>query len=142
MFFNIANEITKSWNIVLKIIHMTKKLKNLLPPYCCFSYAGNWELVKSFAETKFRRSHVCLHCQAGIRLWQLIALLFLDNFYTKADTGGKVKYSRLPKNTDTQQQNTKENSIKTTEINWDWSKKISWSMMRTCEMSLLLNRRF
>ena len=29
--------------------------------YCCFSYAGNWELVKSIVGTKFRRSHACLH---------------------------------------------------------------------------------
>ena len=32
---------------------------------CRFSYAGNWELVKSIVGTKFRRSHVCLHSQAG-----------------------------------------------------------------------------
>ena len=38
-----------------------------------FSYAGNWELVKSIVGTKFRRSHVCLRSQARIRLWQLIA---------------------------------------------------------------------
>ena len=36
--------------------------------YCCFSYAGNWELVKSIVGTKFRRSHVCLHSQTGNRL--------------------------------------------------------------------------
>ena len=41
------------------------------------------------------------------------------NFSTKTDTGDKIKYSRLPKNTETQQQSTKENTIKTTEINWD-----------------------
>ena len=34
-----------------------------------FSYAGNWELEKSIAGTKFRRSHVCLHSQGGNRLW-------------------------------------------------------------------------
>ena len=36
----------------------------------------DWELVKSIVGTKFRRSHVCLHSQAGNRLWQLMALLF------------------------------------------------------------------
>ena len=30
-----------------------------------FSYAGNWELVKSTVGKKFRRGHVCLHSQAG-----------------------------------------------------------------------------
>ena len=42
---------------------------------CRFSYAGNWKLVKSIVETKFRRGHICLHSQAGNRLWQLMALL-------------------------------------------------------------------
>ena len=37
--------------------------------------------------------------------------------------GDKIKYNRLPKNTETQQENTKENSKKTTEINWDSSIK-------------------
>ena len=45
-------------------------------------------------------------------------LLCYDNFYTKTDTGDKIKYSRIPKNTETQE-NTKENTKKTTEINWD-----------------------
>ena len=44
--------------------------------YCCFSYADNWELVKPIVGAKFRRSHVCLHSQAGNRLRKLIALLF------------------------------------------------------------------
>ena len=30
-----------------------------------------------------------------------------------------IKYSRIPKNTETQQENTKENTKKTTETNWD-----------------------
>ena len=33
-----------------------------------FAHAGNWELLKSIVGTKFRRSRVCLHSQAGIRL--------------------------------------------------------------------------
>ena len=33
--------------------------------------------------------------------------------------GEKIKYNRLPKNTDTQQENTKENTKKTTELNRD-----------------------
>ena len=41
---------------------------NILP----LSYAGNWEMVKSIAETKFEKSHVCLHSQVGNRLWQLV----------------------------------------------------------------------
>ena len=36
-------------------------------PNCPFSYAGNWELVKSIMGTKFRSSHVCLNFQAGNR---------------------------------------------------------------------------
>ena len=36
-----------------------------------------------------------------------------------SDTSDKIKYSRIPKNTETQQENTKENTKKTTEINWD-----------------------
>ena len=43
----------------------------------------------------------------------------MDNFCTKTGTGDKIKYSRIPKNTETQQENTKENTKKTTEINWD-----------------------
>ena len=35
--------------------------------HCRFSYAGNWELVKSIMGTKFR-SHVCLHAQAENKL--------------------------------------------------------------------------
>ena len=34
---------------------------------CRFTYAGNWELLKPIAGTKFGRSHVCLHFQAGNR---------------------------------------------------------------------------
>ena len=98
--------------------------------YCHFSYTGNWELVKSIVRTKFRRSHVCLHSHAEIRLWQLIArcslLLCYDNFCSKTNTGDKIKCSRLPKNTETQQEMTKENTKNTTEINCDWSKKIKW----------------
>ena len=37
----------------------------------------------------------------------------------------KIKYSRLSKNIETQQKNTKENTKKTTKINWKWSKRIS-----------------
>ena len=42
---------------------------------CRFSYAGNWELVKSIVGSNFRRSHMCLQSQAGNRLWQLMAVL-------------------------------------------------------------------
>ena len=49
--------------------------------------------------------------------------LCYDDFCIKTDTGDKIKYSRIPKNTEAQQENTKENTKKTTEINWDWSKK-------------------
>ena len=40
--------------------------------YCRFSFLGNWKLVKSIVRTKFRRNHVCLHSQAGNRLYQLV----------------------------------------------------------------------
>ena len=36
-----------------------------------------------------------------------------------SDTGDKIKYGRFPKNIETQQQNTKENTKKTTEMNRD-----------------------
>ena len=42
----------------------------------------------------------------------------LDNFCTKTGTGDKINYSKIPKNTETQQENTKENTKKTTEVNW------------------------
>ena len=45
--------------------------------YCRFSYAEIWELVKLIVGTKLRRSHVCLHSHARIKLWQLMTLLFL-----------------------------------------------------------------
>ena len=54
-------EITIDSNKIIETLTNYKK-------YCCFSYAGNWELVKSIVGTKFRRSHVCLHSQAGNRL--------------------------------------------------------------------------
>ena len=37
----------------------------------------------------------------------------------KTDTGDKIKYNRILKNTETQKENTKEITKKTTEINWD-----------------------
>ena len=51
--------------------------------------------------------------------------LCYDNFCTKTDTGDKIKHNRIPKNTKTQQENTNENTKKTTEINWDRSRKIA-----------------
>ena len=51
--------------------------------------------------------------------WLCSSSLCFDNFYTKTDSGDKIKYSRIPKNTETQQEKTKENTKKTTEINWD-----------------------
>ena len=65
--------------------------------------------------------------------WLCSSSLCYDNLCTKTDTGDQIKYSRLPKNTETQQENTKENTKKKTEINWDkdricskhWSKRIS-----------------
>ena len=45
--------------------------------------------------------------------------VYCDNFYTKADTGDKIKYRRIPKNKEAQQENTKKNTKKTTGINWD-----------------------
>ena len=70
--------------------------------------------MQSIVEAKFRARHVCLNSQAESRLWQLMALLFLyyGNFCTKTDTGDKTKYSSIPKNTETQQKNTRENTKK------------------------------
>ena len=51
--------------------------------------------------------------------WLCSSALCYNNFSTKTDTDDKIKYSRIPKNTETQQENTKENTKKTTEINWD-----------------------
>ena len=51
--------------------------------------------------------------------------LYYDNFCTKTDTGDKINHSRIPKNKETQQEDTKKNTKKATEINWDWSKNIS-----------------
>ena len=51
--------------------------------------------------------------------WLCSSLLCYDNFCTKTDTGDKIKYSRIPKNTETQQENTKQDTKKTAEINWD-----------------------
>ena len=52
-------------------------------------------------------------------LWLCSSSLCYDNFCTKTDTGDKIKYSRIPNNTETQE-NTKENTKKTSEINRDW----------------------
>ena len=38
--------------------------------------------------------------------------LCYDNFCTKTDTGDKIKYNRFSKNTETQQENTKEHTKK------------------------------
>ena len=46
-------------------------------------------------------------------------LRYADNFCTKTDTGDKIIYSRIPKNTETEQENTNENTKKTTETNWN-----------------------
>ena len=57
--------------------------------------------------------------------WLCSSSLYYHNFCTKTDTGDKTKYSRIPKTKETQQENTKKNTKNTTEINWNWSKKIS-----------------
>ena len=49
--------------------------------------------------------------------WLYSSLPCYDNFCLETDTGDKIKYNRRSKNTDTQQENTKENTKKTTEIN-------------------------
>ena len=85
----------------------------------CFWYTENWELVKSIVGTKFRRSLVCSHSQAENRLCQLVAWLVAwlcsssfcyNNFFTKTGSLHEIKYCRLSKNTETQQDNTKENA--------------------------------
>ena len=46
---------------------------------CRFSYAGNWELVKSIVGTKSWKSHVCLHFQSlnlhKLVVWHLLPIL-------------------------------------------------------------------
>ena len=37
-------------------------------------------------------------------------ILCYDNFCTKSDTSDTIKYIKIPKNTETQQRNTKENT--------------------------------
>ena len=103
----------------------TKIIDEVIIPYYRFLYVGNWELVKSIVETKFRGSYVCLHSQAGNRIYQLVvqfntllklqwmemknykwlcsSLLCYNNFCTKTKTGDKIKYFRLLNNTETQQ---------------------------------------
>ena len=55
--------------------------------------------------------------------WLCSSSLCYDNLCTKTDTGEKIKYSRIPKNKETQQENTKKNTKKTAGINGDLSKK-------------------
>ena len=71
MCINLSNLISVTWIILLTDLC-----------YCRFSYEGkgNWELVKPTEGTKFRRSHACLHSQAGNLvpitvsiIWQLVA---------------------------------------------------------------------
>ena len=38
--------------------------------------------------------------------WLSCSSLYYDNFCIKTDTGDKIKYSRIPKNKKTQQENT------------------------------------
>ena len=45
------------------------------------------------------------------------ALLHYTVLRTKTDTSDTIKYIKIPKNTETQQRNTKENTKKTTKIN-------------------------
>ena len=52
-------------------------------------------------------------------LWFFSSSLCYDNFCTKTGTHEKITYSRIPKNTEKQKKNTKENTRKTIEINWD-----------------------
>ena len=56
----------KSVQTILSVLKCIKYfIYTLLPPFV----RGNWELAKSIVGTKFERSHVCLHSQAGNRLW-------------------------------------------------------------------------
>ena len=111
-----------------------------------FSYAGNWKLVKSIAGTKFRRSYIWLHSQARNRLWQVMALLFFCAMIISVQKLIQVIKSNSAEFLRMQRHNRKilKRIIKkTTETNWDWSKKVSWLILvRTCKMSLLLISRF
>ena len=66
-----------------------------------------------------------LFCYAMIIFVEKVALVI------KANTTNE----QTSKNTETQQENTKKD---TKIIKWDWSKKISWLIVRNCEMSLSL----
>ena len=100
--------------------------------YCRFSYVGNWGIVKSTVGTKFWRSDVYLHWQAGNRVpitrsitvsgklfgiyqfwyifkttvkWLCSSSLCIIDFCTKTDACDKIKYYKLFKNTKRQQEN-------------------------------------
>ena len=125
MCINLSNLISVTWIILLTDLC-----------YCRFSYEGkgNWELVKPTEGTKFRRSHACLHSQAGNLvpitvsiIWQLVAsclaslsilmhfqnyseialLLFVIHYWflQKNNAGDRIKYYKLPKNTMKEQEN-------------------------------------
>ena len=97
---------------------------------CRFSYAKNWELVKSIAGTNLEQAMFLyiLKPETGYdSFWLCSSSLCYDkkSFLYKTDTGDTIKYSRIPKNTQAQQKNTNDNTKKTIKINWDWSKKVS-----------------
>ena len=81
--------------------------------YCCFSYAENWELLKSNVGTKFLEEAMFVYI---LKRELGHDSLFYDNLFTKTD---KIKYNRLSKSTETQHKNAKEHNKKTTKINSD-----------------------
>ena len=65
-------DVEKSW----KKLFFNVNLKLFINS--CFSYAGNWELVKSTMRAKFRISHVSLGSQIGNTV---------SNYSSVTDTG-------------------------------------------------------
>ena len=77
VYLNETNQAGASDIIMSRSCDFEKILYSLFNKgYCRFSYVGNWGLVKSIVGTTFRSSYLCLHSQAGNRLWQLMDLLF------------------------------------------------------------------
>ena len=54
------------YEIFIKLGSILHSLKIIY--YFCFSYGGNWELVKTVFGISFKRSHVCLHSQVRIEI--------------------------------------------------------------------------
>ena len=90
--------------------------------YCRFSYVGNWELVKSIVGAGWELEEAMFTFSSGkqvmrangsalLRYAVVISVQKLTHVI-KSNTAGFLRIQR-------QHENTKENTKKTTEINWD-----------------------